>query len=366
MRSFLKLVTVNPGFDPERAVAAQIDLNWSKYDRADGRGFARELERRLGAVPGIHQVAVANALPLSGASPNLFRFRIEDRDPAGGEPWPRGDYRSVSPGYFDAMGIALVRGRTFRAEDYDRGALVVVINESMARRHWPDEDPVGQRVWPDDGEEAWHTVIGVVGDVREYGLAESPTAAMYANFGHNPHRDFQVVIRSRLDAALVEANLREAVRALDPEQPVIYIRTLSDERRDSLAPSRVTLILLGLFAALALAITATGIAALVGHSVAARSREIGVRMALGANRGAVRRMVLGQALRPVVLGLAAGAVTALAVTPVLSSWLYGVRAGDPLTFLAGSVLILTVAAAASALPARRATAIDPALTLRSD
>ena len=366
IRSIVALQRVDPGFDPEHVLTATIDLNWSKYTTpAQWRGFFDRLATDLAAEPGVVESSPALRFPLDGTGQNNFSFAIEGRPLAPDDPPLQGDFVAVGAGYFRTLGIPVVRGRTFTLADAPDAPQVAVISQKAARTFWPDADPIGRRVSANGGR-TWATIIGIVGDVRQYGLDQEPTAQLYRPYSQNPVRESTFLIRTTGDPRVLGRRLQALVRAIDPQQPVANIRTLHDLRGDSLAPSRLTTTLLAIFAALALIITATGLAGVIAYTVSQRTREIGIRMALGAAQRGVLGLILRQGLVLVIIGLVLGIGGALAVSRVMEGLLFGVGASDPLTFVAVAVVLLAVATVACLVPARRATTIDPLVALRSD
>ena len=366
IRSIVALQRVNPGFDPEHVLTATIDLNWSKYTtQPQYRAFFDRLTADLANEPGVVESAPALSFPLDGNDGNSITLAVEGRPQAPGDPPLQGDIRIVGTGYFGTLGIPLVRGRTFSSVDAPDAPAVVVINQKAAQRFWPDGDPIGKRVSANGGQN-WATVVGIVGDVRQYGLDQEPVEEFYVPFAQSPRRESTFLVRTTGEPAAMGRRLQELVRAIDPGQPVASIRTLRELRGESLASPRLTTTLLGIFAVLALVITATGLAGVVAFTVSQRTREIGIRMALGAERGAVMRMILRQGLGMVVAGLAIGIAAALALSRVMDGLLYGVRPSDPLTFVVVAIVLLGAAVAACTFPARRATTIDPLAALRSE
>jgi putative ABC transport system permease protein len=240
-----------------------------------------------------------------------------------------------------------------------------VISQKAARTFWPEADPIGRRISGNGGRN-WATIVGVVGDVRQYGLDQEPTAQIYRPFSQFPVRESTFLVRTTGEPGELGRRLQALVRAIDPQQPVANIRTLSDLRGESLAPSRLTTTLLAIFAGLALIITATGLAGVIAYTVSQRTREIGIRMALGAEQGGVLRMILRQGLTMVGIGLALGVGGALALSRVMNELLYGVGPSDPLTFISVALVLVGVAIVACLVPARRATTIDPLIALRSE
>ena len=364
LRSFLNLQRVDPGFDPANVLTARVDLNWSKYANGPAvRHMEETLVDRLSARPGVVGVAVSNASPMNDGQPNNASFRIDGRALGQGQTAPTMDVRIASPDYFRVLGISLVRGRTFTATDRDTLNEPVVINQTAARRYWGGANPIGARLSFDDGKN-WATVVGIVGDVTQYGPAQQETPALYAPFAVSTFSDMRILVRARGDPAFVSSELRAIVHDLDPAQPVTEVQTLEQLRGNAVATPRITLVLIGAFAIVALVITAAGLAGVIAFTVSRRTREIGIRIALGAQPAGVRAMVLGQGMRLVAAGLGIGAVAALALTRLLSGFLFHVRATDPATFLAMAALFCVIAALACLVPARRATRVDPMIALR--
>jgi putative ABC transport system permease protein len=365
LRSLWELEQVNPGFRPERVTAAGVFLDWDKYDSEERRWVVYdELVKRVRSHPGVVSVALGSTFPLNESSPWGHDLLVEGRDPAPGETEAPVDLRIASTDYFGTLGIPVLQGRVFTDADHADALPVAVVNTSLARRFWGDRNPIGQRISIDGGE-GWRTVVGVVGDVKQYGLDSQAADEIYRPFAQYSVNGGSLLVRSELPPATIEKLVRDAMRGIDPEQPIHDVRTLEDVRAESLAPSRLTTTLLGIFAVLALVITAAGIAGILAFSVSQRTHEIGIRMALGAVPGDVRLMILRQAAMLVIPGLALGMAGALVLTRVLTSLLFGVEPTDPVTFMAVSLLLLGVAAVACFIPARRATEIHPMVALRS-
>ena len=365
LRSFWELEQVNPGFRPERVTTAGVFLDWNKYDSEEKfwKVYSTLLER-IEAHPGVVSAAVGSTFPLNDSFPWNNDLQIEGRPPVPGEATAPVDLRLASSGYFGTLGIPILRGRGFNDGDHADAPPVAVVNQSAARRFWGNRNPIGQRISLDSGEN-WRTVVGVVGDVKQYGLDREAADEIYRPFAQYSSPGASVLVRSDLPVATIEKLVRDEMRAIDSTQPVHDVRTLEDARAESLAPSRLTTTLLGVFAVLALVITAAGIAGILAFSVSQRTHEIGIRMALGAVPGDVRLMILRQAAMLVIPGLALGMAGALVLTRVLTSLLFGVEPTDPATFVAVSLLLLGVAAVACFVPARRATEIHPMVALRS-
>ncbi|HXU46107.1 MAG TPA: ABC transporter permease, partial [Thermoanaerobaculia bacterium] len=355
LRSLFELERVNPGFRSENVLAAEIDLDWSRYNEEEPiRRFQHALLDRVHGWPGVLSAGLGSTFPLNDSQPPSLDLRIEGRPAPEMEAAPRVDYRIASPEYFGTLGMALVRGRTFATADDAKATPVAVINQSMARRFWPSGDPLGQRITMDGGE-TWRTIVGVVGDVKQYGLAAATKEEVYTPAEQRPPGGMSLLIRTAAAPGRLEQDVRRAVRGLDPKQPVARIRTLEEVRRESLASPRLTAMLLGLFALLALGITAAGIAGVIAFSVSQRTHEIGIRMALGAERGRVLGLILREGLGPVLVGLPLGILGALALARLAAGLLFGVKPTDPRTFLAVGVILAAVAVAACLLPGRRAT-----------
>jgi len=365
VRSLVALQRVDPGFETERVLTMTLDLNWSRYTTSDLiRQFHDRLHGRLAGQPGIAAAASALMFPLDGHRRQGFEFEIEGRPRSENTALPQGDFRSVSPDYFNTLGIPLVTGRVFTAGDGPNAPAVVVVNQSLARRHWGTEDPLGRRISADSGK-TWLTVVGVVGDVRQYGLDAEPADEVYTPFAQLPIREGTFLVRTTGDPLVMARRIEDEVHAIDAAQPVAKIQTLEEVRGQSLASPRVTASLLGLFALLALVITGAGLAGVVAFSVSQRTQEIGVRMALGAERSEVLGMVLREGMRLVFAGLVLGVLGALMLTRLMAGLLYGVPATDPLTFAGVALVLVAVAVVACLVPARRAATVDPMVALRS-
>ena len=370
LRSLVRLQNVDPGFDPLNVLTATVDLDWSRYARgheADPQAmvdFYRPLLDRLAVEPGVVAAGVGATFPLSESAPFNANFRVEGRPAADGA-GPVADFQVASAGWFDAVDVPLLSGRMFRTTDALGEPYVVLVSRSLARRHWGDEDPVGRRI-SSDGGETWDTVIGVVGDVRQHGLDQEPVETIYYSYFQNPLLSTSVVLRTTGDPRRLGARIREEVRRLDPDQPVADVRTLEEVRSGSLAPPRLTALLLGLFAALALVIAAAGIGGVLAFAVTQRTHEIGIRVALGAQPSAVVVMVTGQVAAMVAAGLVLGLAGAIALGRLMTGLLYEVRPTDPGTLALVSLVLAAVAMAACLGPVRRATAIPPLLALRAE
>ena len=367
IRSFSRLLQVDPGFNPERALAVTLALPSFKYPETHHyAAFHKELIERYQALPGVRSVAGVNDLPL-GPLGATRSFIIEGRPlPGPGEKVPL-PFIFVSPGYFRTMGIPLMKGRPITDRDDADALPVLVINQSMAKRFWPDEEPVGQRLSFQGQEGPWYEIVGVVGDTRQEGLDEPMQGTMYAPYTQNTWnwmRWMTLVLRMETEPMSLAAAVRREVREMDPELPVLQVRTLEDQVADSVADRKFSLILLGSFAAIALVLAAVGIYGVMAYAVSQRTREIGLRMALGARMGEVVALVMRQGMRLVIIGIALGVAGALVLTRLMESLLFGVTATDPLTFVGVPLVLAAVAFLANLIPALRASRVDPITALR--
>jgi predicted permease len=330
-----------------------------------------EALQRLEAVPGVSAAGLASGLPM-GAAPDSTGIRIPGIVTHTSEEELYANYCFASPGYFSAVGSPLLRGRDFSETDTLSSAPVTIINNAMARKFWPDEDPLGKQVGVGDTRWPVRTIIAVVGDAKQRSLGETVAPEMYVPYTQNEIKiwpsmqSMQVVLRTRSGPESVTTAAREAVRSLDPDLPVANVTTLSGLIDHSMIQPRFVMLLLGSFAALALLLAAIGMYGVVSYSVAQRTREIGVRMALGAKRWDVLEMILSQGARLAWLGILIGLGISLAVTRLMASFLYGVGATDITTYAAVSGLLLTATLLACYLPARRAVQIEPTKALRCE
>ncbi|MCE9669957.1 ABC transporter permease [Myxococcus stipitatus] len=365
LRSMARLHRVDPGFDPENVLTARVDLGWDRYREEDKvRAFAEQLVPRLEGLPGVSAVGIANDLPLGGGSPWTSTLQVEGQDVLAGQVRPQADLRSATPGYFRALGVPLVTGRLFEPGDGPGAAQVVVVNQAFARAYFAGEEPLGRRISFDDGR-SWGTVVGVVGDVRERGLGEEPPREVYLPFALQPLRDVRLLVRTHGVPMALAPRLRELVHELDSAQPVTDVRPLSSLRNESLAAPRLVTLLLGFIAVLALVLTCTGLSGVVAFSVSQRVRELGIRLALGAEPASVLGLVLRQGMALVLAGLVLGTVGALGLSSLMEGLLFGVEPADPVTLVGVVLLLGGTGAVACLIPAVRASRVDPAIALRS-
>ena len=365
-KSLVRLLNVDPGIDTAGVLKANVLMSGPAYgEDADRLRAFEQLEESLRNLPGVEAVGLANLIPLGGNSDSAA-LRIEEKplDNPADAPYPNRYH--VSPGYFDAIGIPLIRGRLFTAEDREGAPLVVLVGETLARRVWGETDPMGKRIKLGGASGPWRSIVGVVGDVRHYGLNQAPTMQAYIPFAQNPASAVDLLIRSTIDPASLTASVRQQVRAIDKDQPVYGVVPLGDLVREALARHRFTMWLLTGFATVALAMAAVGVYGLISYAVGQRTREIGVRVALGAGRNSIFGMVMRQGVALAGVGVVAGLVASLWLTRSLESLLFEVEPTDPAVFVILSSLLLTIALAASYFPARRATRVDPTVALRHD
>ncbi len=368
IQSFRQLLRVDPGFNPRGVLTMGLDMSDPKYQTNPARfmAFNAQLLERVRAVPGVQYAGTVRPLPLGGGRSTMPFYR-DDRPVPSGENFPAADWHAVSPGYFQAMGIRLVRGRDFADSDNQNTLQVAMISEGLARRYWPDEDPIGKRLrigTPEMGL-PWFTVVGVVGDTRPYGLEASAPAELYIScLQLGSWVDMNLVVRTASNPLGVAAGVRDQVLALDKEMVLGDVQTMEQRLAGTLAGRRTNMLILGIFASLALVLAAVGIYGVMSYLVGFRTHEIGVRMALGAGRSDVLKLVAGQGLGLTLIGVGVGLAGAFGLTRFLASMLYGVRPTDLATFAAVSLGLMAVALLACCIPARRATKVDPMVALR--
>jgi putative ABC transport system permease protein len=364
IRSFIRLQHVNPGFDPNHLLTMNVLLPAQKYrDKAISNFFDRLFERIRG-VPGVEGVGGIDPLPLSNSNATTG-FLIEGGPALALADRPEVGERTVTPGYFGAMRIPLHRGREFNSQDRDDTPRVVVVNEALARRFWPGEEAIGKRIgFKAADPQVWHEIIGVVGDVKHSSLTIDPKPEVYFAYQQYPDRFMSLVVRASSEPSALATSIRDQILAVDPSQPVFDIKTMDERVSKSVAPTRFVMMMLGIFAALALILAAVGIYGVISYSVTQRTHEIGIRMALGAEARDVMRMVVRQGMTLALTGVVVGLVGAFALTRLMSGLLFGVSSTDTLTFGVISLLLTGVALAACFVPARRATRVDAMIALR--
>jgi putative ABC transport system permease protein len=376
MRSFIRLVNVNPGFRTEQLVTFNVTLPEAKYPFDRQRlAFANELKDRLAGLPGATDVAVSFGRPLSRMG--IFTsFEVEGRPASTPENRSMSALQPVSAEYFGALGIPLVRGRLYTASDDRRDAPpVVVINQELARRYFSTEDPIGKRITlgmshdtagPGTPVAAGGVIVGVVGDVKQAGLDRDVRPMVYVPFAHAPFDNVTVLVRSTADPRLVEAETRSRVRELDSDLPIFALSTMKQVVSDSVSQPRFYLYLLGGFAAVALLLAALGVYGVISYAVSQRTRELGIRIALGATEERVVRLVLSTGFFLALAGVTAGLLASLYFTRLLRTLLFGIPSTDPLTFASVALLLTAVAALAALIPARRAANVNPVIAMKAE
>jgi putative ABC transport system permease protein len=369
VRSFGELMAVDPGFRRDGVITFRLELPRSTYDTpAKLRAFVAALDPRVRELPGVTSHAVVIRPPLSTFNFNVG-FSVEGRPPTPAGQRPAVQVRVASAGYFETMGIRVAAGRTFTPRDDERSPQVVVINRAMARKHFGGEEPIGKRIWlgwEEDGVPRGGEIIGVIDDVHQFQLARRPEPEMYLAYAQTPVHQLTVVARTSSTPDAVLAAARGAVAAVDRDLPIFELGTLERRFQESAARPRLYMSLLTAFALVALALAAIGLYGVMAYAVRQQTHELGVRIALGASRAEVVRLVVGSSLRVTLGGAALGIAAALGLSSLVRSLLFGVSASDPWTYAAVAVLITAVGVAASWIPARRATAIDPVTALRAD
>ena len=365
VRSFAQLQTVSPGFNPKGVMTAMYRLPQAQY--AGGRdqaAFNRALLANLRPAPGVVAAGLGYPTPFSSDN-EAGSFQIEGRPAGPNDPGPHGDRRFVSPGYMEALSIPLKAGRYFTDQDRIDSERVTIIDDSLARQYWPNEDPLGKRIKM--GDSPWMTIVGIVGHVMHSSLAsDSGKGVYYLSLFQRSIPGASIVVKTYGDPNLMAAVIREAVRATDPHQAVHTFGTMDYWVSRSLDTRRFGMRLLGFFGVTALFLAALGLYGVISYSVTQRTREIGIRMALGAERRSVLVLVVGQGFRLAAIGVGLGVAGALLGGRMIQSQLFGVRADDPLTMALTAAALLAAALLASYLPARKAVRVDPAVTLRSE
>ena len=362
LRSLNAQMRIDPGFQTSGVLVMTFNLGREGYTPERGQLFYRDVVERVEAVPGVEHAAMAQNAPLAGG---LLRSVF----PEGADTTTRDrvlvQVNPIGPGYFETIGIPILRGRAITAEDTATSPKVVVVNQTMAQRFWPDQDPIGKR-FKFFGDPEYSTIVGVAKDSKYNGVAEDPTPYIYEALTQRYQPAVTLHVRAKGDAAALTSAVRQAVLQIDPSLSVFNVRTLAEQVSQSLAPLRVNVILLGVFGVLALLLASIGLYGVASYSVSQRTREIGVRMALGASPSKVLALVLGRGAVLVGAGLVVGLVAALAVAGVMRALIVGIDPRDPLTFIATAVALGAVALFATWLPARRATRIDPLVALRTE
>jgi putative ABC transport system permease protein len=367
MKSFARLQNVNPGFNPRNALTFEVSLPKIQYpDDPSIVRFNNEAHRRMAALPAVQAAAFSTILPLAGTNSDSS-FAIEGRPSNENNPSPDEEKRQVSPDYFRALQIPLIKGRFFTDADKADAPPVIVVNQAFAKKFWPNQDAVGKRIVMGGMSEHpnWITIVGVVGDVRHFGLDVDPKPEMYVPFAQDPYFTSIYVVRSNQDPRSLLPAIRREIQAINSAVPLANVRTFEQVISDSVAPRRLSVVLLGVFAGVAVLLASVGIYGVMSFLVVQRTQEIGVRMALGAQRSDVLKLILGRSLKLISAGAAIGLVVTLISTSALQALLYNVSAFDTPTFVLVTIFLAAVALAASYLPAMRATKADPMTALHA-
>jgi predicted permease len=365
LRSFVSVTNVNPGFETSHILTWQMNLPQRLTNADDRLAFYRDFFARMEALPGVVSVGGTTRVPLGSTSVSTS-VQIEGR-PVPAADQPEVQFRRAMHNYFPAMGIPIRRGRDFGQSDNASAPPVAVINEAMARKLWPNQDPLGQhiRMGPNPIG-AWTTIVGVIGDIRHGGLEDEPQPEMYINYLQGPPVSPFIVLRTTADPSLLAETVRAEARRIDKSLPIYDMRTMTTLRSEAVSTRRFILLIVGAFGALALGLAAIGVYGVMSLIVSERTREVGVRLALGAEPVQLLKMIVGQAARLAGIGVAIGLMVALPMAPFLDSQLYGVRSFDPMTFITVPLVLVAIAALAALVPARKAMRIDPLAALRID
>ena len=370
-RTMLQLSEVNTGLTTENILTMEVPFDFEARKDEDAKALFQRMQLEVAAIPGVKEVGIGSTMPLR-ATEAVLEVKAEGRALASGEAIPRADYRTVSPGFFNAAGIPLVSGREFAETDTKESAKVVILNKTLADRLFPNRDPIGQRVaWTGEvlkfiglGIDDWRTVVGVAGDTKDGGLDAEPRGVMFQPLKQEAMFGGGLVIRSDRDPAALAPAATRIVRSIVPNDPIENVLTIGQIKDQSVAPRRLNAILVSSFGVLAVIIAAVGIAGVLAFSVSARTNEIGIRMSLGADSARVQRMILAEGGILLVYGLFLGVAGALIGTRLIRGLLFGVAPNDPITLVAVAVMMVVVGVAACWLPALRAAKIDPAVAIR--
>jgi predicted permease len=369
LRTFLNLIHLDPGFRQDHLLTASLSLPHAQYKTGEQTAqFYDRLASSLNALPGVESAGAGSDLPWTGYDENAGGFNIEGKKPPPHQDF-HARYHMATPGYFSAMGIPLLEGRFFIEADKKDAPRTLIINRAMAERYWPHEDVVGKRISFEDApkkDSDWMTIVGVVGDVKDQPNSAGAEPAFWWSEFQNSESDMSIAIRTRSDPRQVIDGLREAVHRLDPALAVADVRLMDTVVDSSVSTPRFTFVLVGLFAGLAILLAAIGAYGVIAYTVCQRTQEFGLRVALGAQRVDLLRMVLAQSARLAVTGTILGVLLALSLGRVMQNLIYGVSPTDPVILSAVVLMVLTVALIASYVPARRASRSDPMVMLRAE
>jgi predicted permease len=364
LHSLINARVIDPGFDSRGVLDASVDISSRNLSPERGRAFYEELRTRASRLPGVGSATLAAIVPLGGSNMQVGTW-LEGGDASAQRPAVLPGFNVVAPSYFETLGIPVLSGRAITVDDRAETPATVVVNEQMARHLWPNQSPIGRRISLEGPTGPWLTIVGVVKNTKYNSLGESPRDFMYLPFAQYFRNEMILQVRAN-SASLTPKTLRDLVRDLDARLPPVSASSLADDMRIVLLPAELSAALLGTFGILALLLGSVGIYGVTSYSVAQRTREMGIRAALGATARDLVQLVASQSMRVVVIGGAIGLVLAFGAARLLTSQLYGVSAVDPLTFVAMPVVLFGVALVATLIPARRATRADPAEALRSE
>jgi putative ABC transport system permease protein len=365
LRSFAKLTGVDPGFHPERVFAFQVSLPNTAYPKPHNMvAFYSTLLERLDALPDVTSAGMVQTLPMRGDYVLAVTMQGRPAPPPNTE--PSANYRVITPKYFETLGVPLLRGRLFNDQDLEKSPLVAIVDQAFVDRHFPTEDPIGRGIDIGNGSDGYHEIVGVVGSVHHEGLDQNPNPTMYVPYRQDIFSGMWILARTSGDPAQLAGAARQTVRAIDPALPAYGMGPLTEAVTESVAQRRFSMLLLTLFAGIALFLAAVGLYGVVAYAVTQRTQEIGVRMAIGARPADVLRLVVGDGLKLATIGVVLGIGVALAMARVIESMLFEVEPYDAASYGAVAAVLLAIAALACYVPARRAMRVDPLVALRQE
>lgn len=366
IKSLYRLLSVDPGFRTERVLTMRLELRTAQYGKdAQVLNFWQQVLDRVRTLPGVESVAVGTVVPLTDDH-SRNDITIENMPLPQPGSFPHPDVHLVSPGYVSTLGVQMLRGRTFTDSDNQKAPLVGMVNATLAKQYFGNEDPIGKRfmMGHPGKDKHWITIVGLAGDTKLYGLAQPARLEVYLSYQQFPDSEMELLTKSAVDPTTLTTSIRNVIASIDKNQPITDIATMEQLVSNNVSLRRITLVLLGMFSGLALLLAAIGIYGVLSYAVALRTREIGIRLALGAQRTDVMRLIVGQGVRLALVGVTLGLVTSLALTRLMSTLLFSVSASDPLTFASVALVLTIVALTACYIPARRAMRVDPIIALR--
>jgi putative ABC transport system permease protein len=371
IKSFWRVQEVNPGFNPNNLLALQLDLPDTKYkEPAQIDGFFQRISAEITALPGVKSAGLSSTMPMSRSNQTGCSFVIDGHAPAPGEDWPWGDLWFAGANYFQTMNIPLIRGRYFDDRDVLDAPFVAIIDETMARRWWPNEDPIGKRIWvyetDPQGNKRWREIVGIVGHVKRNSLDRESPVQYYLPHRQRPTQGVILAVRTAAEPESLTAAVRGIIQSADKELPVYSVATMERMMADSTSQRRFATILLGVFAFVALILASVGLFGVMSYTVAQRTHEIGIRIALGAQTLDVVKLIIRQGMTLVLTGAVIGLMAAFGLTRLMKSLLFGISETDTTIFIVIPLLLAGVAMLACYLPAKRATKVDPLIALRSE